>query len=149
MAKFSSPKRKSLVRVQALPLLMEISIFLAKVIGLFVAISALAILARYKKSLELQHEAAKSPIFIYTSGFSILILGVLLVVSHSVWVWDWRLIITILGWAVLFKGTLRIFFPDIVRRLIEKKKGDRRFMLAEVGVLLVGLYLVYKGFFIG
>lgn len=59
---------------------------------------------------------------------------------------DWRLVITIMGWLVLLKGAGRILFPWAVRRLIEKKRGDRRFLLGEVVVLLVGLYLLYYGF---
>ena len=126
---------------------METSIFLAKVIGLFGTISVLAVLVRYKASLKLEQEAVQNHLWIYTSGFFILILGVLLVVSHPVWVWDWRLIITILSWTVLLKGVMRIFFPDAVKRLIEKKTKSGRFWLAEMTTFLIGLYLIYKGFF--
>jgi hypothetical protein len=125
---------------------METSIFLAKVIGLVSSISAAAVLVRYKTSLALDEEAAKSPATAYLAGFGILILGVLLVVSHSVWVADWRVVVTIVGWLVLLKGIGRIFFPDAVHRLIEKKRDRRAFMLGEVVVLLVGLFLLYHGF---
>lgn len=125
---------------------METSLFLAQVIGLVSVISTAAILTRYKESLVLEDEAAKSPVLIYLSGFAFLILGTLLVVSHSVWTFDWRLVITIMGWLVLLKGAGRIFFPSAVRRLIEKKRDDRRFLLGEVVVLIVGLYLLYYGF---
>ena len=125
---------------------MEISIFLAKVIGLVSVISTTAVLIRYKESLALEEEAVKNPAVTYLSGFVILILGVLLVVSHSVWTLDWRLVITIMGWLVLLKGIGRIFFPKTVKKLIEKKRDDRRFLLVEAVVLLVGLYLIYQGF---
>jgi len=127
---------------------METSLFLAKVIGLVSVISATAVMFRYKESLAFDEEATKSPLFTYVSGFLILILGALLVVSHSVWVFDWRLVITILGWLVLFKGIGRIFFPRAVGRLIEKKKDHRSFILGEVVVLLLGLYLLYYGFIV-
>ncbi|MEX1997298.1 MAG: hypothetical protein WEA04_01295 [Candidatus Andersenbacteria bacterium] len=126
---------------------MEDSIFLAKVIGLFGAISTLAILSRYQQSLAMEESAAKNLVVTYLSGFLILIGGILLVISHQVWTGDWRVIITIIGWLVLLKGVIRIFFPDIVKKLIEKKNSDHRFVLAEVATLLVSLYLVYKGFF--
>lgn len=127
---------------------METSIFLAKVIGLVSVISTAAVLVRYKESLALEEEAVKSPGMIYFSGFAILILGVLLVVSHSVWTFDWRLVITIISWLVLFKGVGRIFFPNAVRRMIERKRDNRWFLLGEVIVFLVGLYLLYYGFFV-
>lgn len=125
---------------------METSLFLARVIGLVSVISTAAILVHYKESLALEEEAANSAVLIHLSGFAFLILGVLLVVSHSVWTFDWRLVITIMGWLVLLKGAGRILFPGAVKRLIEKKRRDRRFLLGEVVVLLVGLYLLYYGF---
>jgi len=125
---------------------MEISIFLAKVIGLFSVISTIAVLVHYKESLALEEEAIKNRVITYLSGFLILILGVLLVVSHSVWTLDWRLVITIMGWLILLKGVGRIFFPNAVRRLIEKKRDNRWFLLGEVILFFVGLYLLYYGF---
>jgi hypothetical protein len=127
---------------------METSIFLAKVIGLVSVLSTMAVLIRYKKSLALEEEAVKSPGVTYLTGFATLILGVLLVVSHSVWTYDWRLVITIVGWLVLLKGIGRIFFPNTVRLLIEKKRDNRRFLLGEVVVFLTGLYLLYYGFIV-
>ena len=126
----------------------ETSIFLAKIIGLFGAISTLAILVRYKRYLEIEEDATRNPVMIYVSGFFILIIGVLLTVSHQVWTLDWRVLITIIGWLTFLKGTLRILFPETIKKLIKKKKYDRRFLLAEVTVLLVSLYLVYQGFIV-
>ncbi len=122
----------------------ETSIFLAKVIGLVSVISTTAILLRYRESMALEKEAVKSPVNAYLSGFVFLIIGVLIIVSHSVWTLDWRLVITVLGWLVFLKGIGRIFFPKAVRQLIEKK--DRKFLIGEVVVLLVGIFLLYYGF---
>lgn len=127
---------------------METSIFLAKVIGLISVISATAVLVRYKKNLAFEKDAVANPGVAALAGYAILILGVLLVVSHSVWILDWRLVITILSWLVLLKGVGRIFFPEAVKNLIEKKQKDRRFMLGEAVMILVGLYLLYYGFIV-
>lgn len=128
--------------------MIETSIFLARVIGLVGVISAAAVLARYKESLALEEKLVKNLAYVYLSGFFILILGVLLVVSHSIWVPDWRVVITILGWLVLLKGLMRIFFPEAVRRLIQKKQSNRWFILGELTMLLVGFYLLYYGFIV-
>lgn len=125
---------------------MDTSVFLARVIGLFVTLSTAAILLRYKKALELEAAVVKNPMTTYLSGFLILILGILLVVSHQLWTSDWRVIITVIGWLVLLKGLLRIFFPEAVGKLIAKKQRNRHFVWAEVAVLLLGLYLLYQGF---
>ena len=127
---------------------METSIFLAKVIGLSGAISTLAILIRYRAFAEMEEQASKSPVILYLSGFTFVILGSLLVSSHQVWTGDWRVIITIVGWALLIKGILRIFFPELVIKLLARKKNNRNFMIAEVVVLFVSLYLLYQGYFV-
>ena len=127
---------------------METSIFLARIIGLVSVISTAAVMIRYKESLVLEEEAMKSPLYTYLSGFVFLILGVLLVVSHSVWVFDWRIVITVIGWLVLLKGMGRIFFPNAVRHLVEKKKANRKFIFGEIVLFLIGLYLLYYGFIV-
>lgn len=127
---------------------METSIFLARVIGLVGVISTAAVLARYKESLAFEEKLVKNPANIYVSGFLIVILGVLLLVSHPAWTADWRVVITILGWLVLLKGLMRIFFPEAVRRLIQKKQSNRWFILGEFIMLLVGFYLLYYGFIV-
>ena len=126
---------------------MDASIFLAKVIGLFLSISTISIIIRYKQFALIEKEVAKNPLLIYLSGFSALILGILLVVSHNMWVLDWRLIITIIGWMTLFKGIFRIFSPETVIKLISQKMNNKFFLLAEIIFFFVGLYLIYYGFF--
>ena len=127
---------------------MQTSIFIAKIIGLVSVISTLAILVRYKTVLEMEEYIIKNPVITYLSGFFALIIGALLVVSHPIWTWDWRVVITIIGWMVLIKGILRIFFPEAVRKLIEKKRNNHWFLLAEVAVLIISMYLLYQGFFV-
>lgn len=125
---------------------METSIFLARVLGLVCVFSALSVLVRYKELLTVEAEVVSNRAVSLLAGYAILIMGVLLVVSHWVWVPDWRLVITILSWMVLFKGLGRIFFPSWVQRMIARKKHNRAFMLGEIVLLLVGLYLLYWGF---
>lgn len=127
---------------------METSIYLARVIGLVSVISTVAIMIRYKHSLFLEAETLKYPSNIYQSGFVILLLGILIIVSHPVWALDWRLAITLVGWLLLLKGVGRIFFPDAVSNLVEKKKNNRKFILGEVAVFIMGLYLLYHGFIV-
>src|SRR3989344_4477213 len=127
---------------------MEHSIFLARVIGIISVISTSLILVRYKKSVYFDLQAVKNPVFVYVSGFVFIIIGVLITVSHPIFTYDWRLIITLLGLAVLVKGIGRVLFPDSVVKIIEKKKRNKWFVLGEILVFLLGLYLLYIGFIV-
>jgi hypothetical protein len=108
----------------------------------------MAMIFRYKKFVLLEVEAAKNPLLIFLSGFGALIIGIMLVVSHNIWVWDWRLVITLIGWMTLIKGIIRIFYPEAVLKLIEKKITKCWFFLAEIAFFFVGLCLIYHGFFV-
>jgi len=125
---------------------METSIFLAKVIGLVIVISVTAILIRYKQFLAFGKEAVMDTTIIYLSGFTIIIIGVLVIVSHFVWTRDWRLVVTLLGWSILLKGLGRVIFPDAVARMIKRKSDSRWFIVGEIAVLAIGIYLLYHGF---
>ncbi|MCL0099189.1 hypothetical protein M1O16_05095, partial [Dehalococcoidia bacterium] len=43
-------------------------------------------------------------------GVVLLVLGLVTVVLHNLWVADWRVVITILGWLALILGALQIAF---------------------------------------
>ena len=49
---------------------------------------------------------------IYLSGMLTLTVGLAIVLSHNVWVGDWRLIITIFGWLGVGGGVFRILWPQ-------------------------------------
>ena len=127
---------------------MEISLFLAKILGLTGAISTLLIILNYKKHIAMETETVKNSSSVYTSGFVFIIMGVLITVSHQVWTNDWRLIITILGWMLLLKGVMRITMTEHVIKLIEKKKNNKGFLIAEVFTFLVSCYLILKGYYL-
>jgi phosphoglycerol transferase MdoB-like AlkP superfamily enzyme len=80
-------------------------------------------------------------------GFITLILGILMVVAHNIWQWNWRVIVTILAWLTLIKGLSILYVPQYIDALslafIASKKT------AYIGAcfdLLLGIVLCYTGF---
>lgn len=55
-----------------------------------------------------------------STGYITFLLGLATVVAHNVWVADWRIAVTILGWTTLLKGIEKIVFPERVRRVAQK-----------------------------
>lgn len=79
-------------------------------------------------------------------GFTAVILGILIVNYHNIWVKDWTVLVTILGWLALMKGVLIIAFPSFVQsysKLIFEGKGLQFFPYIAA---LVGLMFGYFGF---
>jgi hypothetical protein len=83
----------------------------------------------------------------YLAGFLGLLGGLALLIVHNVWALDWRLVITLIGWASLFRALVTIFRPQaivsIAGRLIEYKGA---FRAAAVIDLVIGAALSYFGY---
>jgi uncharacterized membrane protein HdeD (DUF308 family) len=120
------------------------TLFLAKIIGLYLIITGLYLLFRYDTLKQITSEFSRSKALQAISGFISLILGLLIVISHPVWVWDWPVLITLFGYLGILKGISRLFFPEWE---FGRKWTDNTF-LVYFGALsvLLGLFLTYKGF---
>ncbi len=89
----------------------DISIFLAKFWGWYFIIFFL-ILSLNPKRIQQIFEDLKDQKFVIIASFLAIIIGLLSILSHNIWVNDWRLIITLIGWAALFEGLFLFVFPS-------------------------------------
>lgn len=74
-------------------------------------------------------------------------MGVGHILLFNEWSLHWTLLITLIGWATLFKGLIRVFIPKSTQKFIKEfhsKKSHNRGAI--IIVFLLGLYLVVKGF---
>src|SRR5690242_2595283 len=99
---------------------MDVSIFLAKALGLYVLIMAIMMFAKEKKVKVIVKEMCSDPAMMFLSGCMTLIIGILLVNVHNMWFSDWRILITLIAWITLIKGVIRTLFPHIAVRMINK-----------------------------
>ncbi len=76
-------------------------------------------------------------------------LGLLIVAFHGVWS-GWSLLFTVIGWALLLKGTLHLLFPGIAHRSLsvpgEGAMAERRYRLGGFLMLPLALLLVWIAF---
>jgi len=125
---------------------MDISIFLAKVFGIYLVIVSLLLLIRYKELKNIYKNFFKDSSITLFTGVITLILGILLVVSHNIWEWSWVVIITILAWTTFIKGITILLFPDHMLRFAKKISNETFFKVDGVIVFLIGVLLLYFGF---
>lgn len=125
---------------------MEVSMILAKIFGWYLFIVSLAMIAKpsgFQAMSKAIHGHAGS---MAVAGFIALILGLIVVIIHPVWGSSWQIVISVLGWLMLIKGLVRLFFPAVSAAMV--KSADNKsfyFTLAVIG-LLVGLFLLYHGY---
>lgn len=123
---------------------MDTTIFLAQFWGWFSVITAIVYLIGGNSFLDELLKMHKDRGFVFLSGWALLPLGLITIILHNVWVADWRIIITITGWASTFMGITRIGFPEITQKITTAifRNKIARFRIAMIIVGLLGVYLV-------
>jgi len=125
---------------------MDISLFLSKFLGLYFIIISLALLAHVRQIRAIFIDIMDNPSLLFVTGFMALIMGLLLVLSHNIWTYDWKVIITIIGWTTLLKGILRVLFPRLGVKLNKKwVQSTFPYYITALLTLGVGSFLCYKG----
>ena len=124
---------------------MEISFFLAKVLGWYLIISGLYLLSRQTLVRSVLKDILSQRALLFLFGLITLLLGLLLVVSHNIWVMAWPVVITVLAWITLIIGILRLFYPELIIRM-GNSMLNRQYSLAISGLfsIVIGLFLLFK-----
>ena len=82
--------------------------------------------------------------FVISTGYITLFMGLITVVLHNVWAFDWRIIITVLGWSTLIKGIIKIGFPEQIHKQAQRFKKNQ--WLSAAFMILLGVWLLWMGF---
>lgn len=116
--------------------------------GPVMLVAAVALFVNRASYKAMAREFLHSPALIYLSGLLAMTAGVAVVLAHNVWAADWRVIITLFGWAASIGGAVRIALPDQVRTIGERMIGNQTAMTIGGGLwLVVGAVLCFYGYF--
>jgi len=127
---------------------MQTSIFIAKFLGVAYVIFGLGLLLNPKYYKKMLSDLMKSTSSIYYGGIMALVAGFLITYYHNLWCTNWAVVITVLGWMGLLKGFLLIVLPNVMVSWTKSWTKNMSFIpLWGSIVLLMGLYLIYFGFF--
>jgi len=124
---------------------MVLSNFLANIWGISFITIALSLLI-YQENIKKIFELVENKTNLFFCGVLSLIVGVAMVLSHNIWVLNWRLAITLLGWLILARGIALLFFPKICLIFLRKIKDNQNIPFALVAVVILGCILIYFGF---
>lgn len=126
---------------------MENSIFLAKILGPYIIIVALAFLFNPKTYEKVMEDFCRNSALVYFGGVFALLFGLLVVSFHNLWVADWQVIITIFGWVGLIKGVWLILFPNTVAKFTQAYQKKTTLLTLSLAIaLLLGILLAVKGY---
>ena len=116
--------------------------------GPVLLVAAIAMLADIKDLHEMAREFLKNRALIYVTGVLAMLGGLAIVNTHNNWIADWPLIITLIGWAMIIAGAVRMALPSVVRSM-GGAMMEYPTMIRISGAVwaLIGAFLTYKGYF--
>lgn len=126
---------------------MEVSLFLAKLMGIYLLIIGLAYFIKREFLRVVLEDFYKSPALIALGSIFNIILGLLIILNHNIWEFSWKIMITIIGYLSLVKGILHLYFPQVARTIASVFIRKDIFVYSGVISLALGVYLLYHGFF--
>jgi hypothetical protein len=126
---------------------MQTSVFLAKLIGPILVLVGVSLLVNRKGFEALAREALGSPTLLYLFGLLDFTAGLAIVLVHNIWVADWQVIITILGWLLIIRGVVRTLFIEQVKPFATRFLKNKTAVTMALAVTLgLGLVLSYFGY---
>jgi len=125
-----------------------LTIYLAKILGLYCIIVALAMSANKQRALKTVSEWVRSPPLMMLTSVITLALGLSLVVDHNVWTGGaLPITVTVVGWLALIKGLAFLALPPTQMVKLYDALQYERYFPVYMGVTLgLGLYLSIAAF---
>ena len=113
--------------------------------GVILLVGPVIKIVRHRPFVEACERAYRSPIAMLVIGSLLFMVSCAFVLSHSVWVGDWRLVITLIGWLMLAISLLQIFWPRSMYWPMLVLPQARYRIWLDLAQILIGLYLLYCG----
>jgi len=123
---------------------MGTALLVAKVFGVVYVVAGLGMLVNKDYYKKMMKEMMKSSSYMFFGGMMSLALGVIIVLYHNVWVQDWVVLVTIIGWLAVLKGVLLLLAPKALVKVSRIYLDNMN--LVGVGALVMGLVFGYFGY---
>ena len=125
-----------------------LTIFLAKLLGLYCIVVALAMMIRKQSTVATIQALLRDPpllLFVEVLGLAA---GLAMIVGHNIWSGGaLPVLITLLGWVLTIRSAgFLALSPAAVSKLVKVLRYEELFYLYMGAALVLGLYLTYAGF---
>jgi len=123
----------------------RLTIFLARLIGLFAVLLVIVFLLRGSATVEMA--VADAPVMLVYAIIS-LALGLAMILGHNVWSGGvLPVVVTLSGWGTLAKGLVLLSItPEALKQIIERTHYGEHYIFYLLPALVLGLYLTWAGF---
>ncbi len=122
------------------------AMWLASIFGPFLVILGLWMLLYCDQYMKVLSGIKSSAGLFYINSIFNLLIGFTVLSQYDLWGWDMLVLVTILGWAMVVRGVMGLFVPQLLMDILMGKHGFSKI----VGIipLVWGVFLSYVGFFL-
>ncbi len=124
---------------------MDVSLFLAKFLGLYLLIVSLIALIRKDVVYNALSDMIGSKGLLAYAGSLSLLFGIIILLLNPIVAVSWKGLITLIGALSVLKGILRLGYPDVVQKF-DLSLLNKGYLPLFLITGLIGAYLVYVGF---
>lgn len=127
---------------------MDSTIYLAKLIGPVMLALGLFVAFNPARVSRMGREVLASDALLLIAGVITLPAGLAIVLSHNIWVANWPVLITAMGWIMIVAGLARILLPGLMQSL-GAAMLEKPIVTTIPGLLMaaIGAFLCYQGYF--
>lgn len=125
-----------------------LTLFLAKLIGLFFLIVSVALALRKDEIVETSKEMLRDRGLLLIIGSGRVAVGLALALSHSIWTGGaLPIVVTLIGWLTLLRGLVVLFTPgERLTALFAATRFEQNYYAYVAIGFALGLYLTIAGF---
>jgi len=121
---------------------MDITILVAKIMGIYLVISGLFLITKGKTIPHLLKDFFDHPATVYLTGIILVFLSSMYLIQYNIWDGTWRSIVTVFVWLVMLKGLVYIFVPRFISESAIRKSKNL-FGVYGLIAIIIGLYLFF------
>lgn len=127
---------------------METSIMIGQLIAVVMGFVTLSLFINPGYYQEIIKDLGKSSVLLYFMGLTSIVLWAAIVFAHNIWVADWMVIVTLVGWISLVKWAAMLLFPSWF--VAQKKNWTKKsllyvYALASAIITIVLIRGIYGG----
>ena len=126
---------------------MTLTAYVAQLLGLYLVLSGVLMLVREQAMMVLVPKFIDSPPFLYLIGSLRVLIGLAIVLAHTMWIGTLGTVLYLVGWLTLLRGIAMLLLPvETERKILEVfSRGNVWYVAAMVAIVLGG-WLAYAGF---
>jgi len=124
----------------------DITILIAQAFAIYYLIIGIGLLSNAKVFSKYMKDLEKNKGIMFMGSAFVLLLGVVLVLSHNNWDKGPSIVVTIIAWLTLVKGSFFFLFPEQMFNLLKNWEARESISAAGAIMLVVGILVGYIGF---